>query len=196
MRRIVGLFIIALGAVVLAGCSGGGNGEDAPPTADVTLAVGIDGRTLEDMIEDATRPLDQQPPTAIPTAENPLAIETEEPTAGELFDRVVITRSGGRGQLDYYIEIFPDGRFIFNDEEGQLPQQEINALQARFDEIRVYSIANNHQLWPSNPDVFRYVFHVQMGVYQTTLEGENAYVPPEIRDLIGTAIDYSRYLDQ
>jgi hypothetical protein len=188
------MFVISL--MLLVGCSG--NGNDTPPvvTPDETLAVGIDGQTLEDLIENATRPLDQQPTSASFTGLVPSASHTEEPTPGDLFDWLAISRTGGRGQPEYHIQIYPDGRLIINGEEGQLPEHEINALQARFDEIKVYAIENNQQIWASNPEVFRYKFEIFMDTYNTRLEGENAYVPLEVREIIGFVIDeYPRYID-
>lgn len=195
MRRILGIGVM-IGALMLAGCQGGGTDEEAPtPAPVVTLVAGEDGRTIEDLIEDATRPLGGEPELLIEEeVPVPAVHPTEEPVHGQLFDSVRVGRSGGRGQPEYAIEIYPDGRLIVNGQEGRLPAHEIGALQALFDEIDVYAIPNNVQTWASRPDAFRYQFEVSMGQYNTLLEGENAYIPQAIKGIIAQVIGYSGYV--
>lgn len=190
MRRLFRVSVIMM-AVILTACGGETTNPPTPESA-VTLVAGEDGRTLDDLIEEATSPLGPDP---TPTLDESLIVPpTPDPIPDGSFDRLWVARSGGRNQPDYQIEIFADGRLIVNGQEGQLPAHEIAWLQTQFDEIRVYGIMSNTQLWESRPDIFRYEFEVQLGDYSTYLEGENPYIPQAIRNIIVQVIDYSGYV--
>jgi hypothetical protein len=204
--------------VMMTSCIGGSSDTVNPsPSPDADVPVTLDPSatlevepmpeeettTLEELIAQASggEVTDFVYPTFDP--QNPSAFSSElvgtsaeNPFVGVLFDSVSLTFRGGEGDLNYQIEVYPDGRVVQADRQGIISLDEVHALQARFDAINLFAINQVLDGAPFSRSPYYYDFIVRQAGREFNITAQDAYVPPELADIFLTILDYETVLGE
>ncbi len=216
-NRIMLAYILLI--VLLTACGGGASGEDATSspqnTADPAVTLDPDATpeslpptpeeeviTLEDLIRQASQDIDESfiRPTFDP--QNPSAFASElvigsadNPFAGVLFDYVSLTQRGGPIDLNYTIEVYPDGRVVQDGREGRITPDAVAALQASFDTINLFAVDQVFNGLPLSRSPYYYDFTVRQAGREFSIEAQDAYLPPELTAIFATILDFEQALN-
>lgn len=214
MRRHLMRFFVLSSLLVLAACGGGG--DDTPtssPTvngAEATLEVGADGsegtRTFEDF-EQLFAPPNLTPAEAptvppgdtyiIPIPGTLTASETEDPSAGQPFDYLRLTRTGGISTGDeantpdevINMEIYNDGRAFYGDFEGVVDAATIQTLTNAIDEINFFGLDGVLLGPPGDDDQYTYTVEVHRQGSVMLMSAQDRFTPPEYARFLNTILN-------
>lgn len=198
MRLFVILSLFA--SLLLAACGGS---QPAPTEVPANDAQGVDAVTDEQVVDseptnDPNIVVVTQAPISltdnfeleVPMPGTLVASETEDPNAALVFDNIFFTRTGGpEGSERIQIELFQDGRMIYNSQQSMVPIETILRIDAMLDEMNFFGLQNNMMGPQVEGDEYQYGLVVTRGIDTLAVTSIDGYMPTEYERLLGTILN-------
>lgn len=189
MRRYHVLFIVLV--FILAACGG-----NAPaPTADTSTVATPE--TATSAPEQAATPLDQSAlatamslperiyetgqPTMPPPGQLINAASTPDPQAGLIFDSIQYQQIGDGVTTD--VELLSNGTVTRNGAASTITADQVVLIDNLLDQINFFGIQGVFAAPGAGEDVFRYKVTVNRAGASMTIDAQDGFVPPELREL-------------
>ncbi len=199
MRKMGILLVLVM--LVLAACGGGGDTDDTgdagegeqtdiPSEGDeIPLDTGEVTPTDNPYIVIVTpRSPEDEFALEVPLPGTLVASATEDPDAALIFDRIVLTRTGGPTGETLEIELLSDGTIIRNGVTGATTYERIIVIDDIIDELNFFGMQGALIGPGGDSEVYRYTIRVYRGDSNRMITAEDGYIPNEFQRLLSTII--------
>ena len=178
------LFAIMACAVILAAC--GNNNPATPPTAAPQSAPPTTnaGATPE-------QPLPTNGPREYSTEEVELPAvgtivppATQDPDAGQIFDTVMLNRSGGIAGTELNVVLTSDGKVTRDGVKSAIPADQVKQISDKLDQMGFFGMQGIFQAPGTSPDVYTYRLTAERKGASRTITAQDGYIPDQLADLL------------
>jgi len=155
--------------------------ENAEPTDDPNIVI---------VTQDTNLSLTQDFALEVPLPGTLVASETEDPNVALVFDSIFFTRTGGpEGSERIQVELFQDGRMIFNGETTLIPIETILEIDLMLDEMNFFGLQNNMMGPLVEGTEYQYGLIVNRGPDTLAITSTDGFMPTEYEQLLGTILN-------
>ena len=201
--------LIGLMVILLAACGGGDSSTvtntDVPPTVFIPQGTqvgvvpvssenvpAIETLIAEEIVAQNPQPFVIPSPDftlevgelPVPLVGTLVASATEDPQAGQVFDYIYMTQTGGSNNEQIVIELYGDGRAKFNDREGQISQDAIAQIVSAMDDINYFGLQGTFMGPAPRPNEYVYQIYIQRGGNERLINAQDEYMPIEFMGLL------------
>lgn len=178
---------ILSGLLVLAAC-----GTPAPAPTTTTIPDQSAGETATPLVVPTLPPEATLPSQAraVVTMTDPMPVPgtlaapaTEDPSAGQPYDRVVYEQSGGITGQAISIEILPDGTITRNGMSSQISAEQRDEIYGILDRLNVFGLGGVFTAPGTGADVISYSLTVERAGASRTIDAQDGFVPAELMAL-------------
>lgn len=184
MRMVIFMVLIA---ILLAACdTGSQSASTQQPEASSEAGSGSGGPGF---VLVTVTPFD---PDELPIAPPGTLVSsaTEDVDAGLLFDSVRLVRFGGpEGAERIEVEVFQDGRYIWNGTPGLVTAETVTQIDNAIDTLNFFGM-QGAMLGPSAETAdYRYTITVKRGSSERTINAQDGFYPRELNILLAAILD-------